>query len=49
MFIWLIPALAPEESATQGTRDVLYRAMAYMSQNYKLPLGHPRHGAARWA
>ena len=25
-------------SATQGTRDVLYRAMAYMSQNYKLPL-----------
>lgn len=38
MFIWLIPALAPEESATQGTRDVLYRAMAYMSQNYKLPL-----------
>ncbi len=38
MFVWLLPALAPERPAAPVGKDVLYRAMAYMSQNYKLPL-----------
>ena len=38
MFVWLLPALAPERPAAPVGKDVLYRAMAYISQNYKLPL-----------
>lgn len=35
IFFWLIPALSPEKTSRLVTKDVLYRAMEYMSQNYQ--------------
>ena len=38
MFVWLIPALQLEKPAQPAAKDLLYRAMQYMSQNLIQPL-----------
>ena len=38
MFIRLVPVLRPEKSALPVTKDLLYRAMQYMSQKLAAPL-----------
>ena len=38
MFVWLGPALKPEEAPRSLDKDLLYRAMHYMSHNLAAPL-----------
>lgn len=38
MFVWLLPVLQPERPAQPIPKDLLYRAMQFMSQNLTQPL-----------
>lgn len=38
MFVWLVPALNLQKNAQSISKDLLYRAMQYMSQNLVMPL-----------
>ncbi len=38
IFVWLVPALQPQANAQPASKDLLYRAMQYMSQNMVQPL-----------
>ena len=49
MFVWLLPALAPERPAAPVGKDVLYRAMGVHEPELQAAARHPRQPRALWA